>query len=77
MAGNKKEIIRELKIRLEICNSKKELYKAILIPIQEQNIQRGIRLQLMMKFLEQINRELEIEPPQEFFTWFDEKGILK
>jgi len=77
MAGNKKEIIRELKTRLEICNSERELYRVALAPFKQQATQRGARMQGMMRRLKDIQRTTGITIPDEFYDWFDKDGVPK
>lgn len=73
MAGNKKEIIRELKTRLEICTSKKELYKAALEPVRAMATKRGARMQIMWEFIQDSSYIF----PEEFREWFDSDGVSK
>jgi len=76
MAGNKKEIIRELKLRLEICNAKRILAEEALAPVAKQSTQRGARMQLMYEHM--YNNTYDASAwftlPHHMHSWFNKDG---
>lgn len=71
--SNKKEIIRELKIRLEICNGQKILYRDTVEPYSKKATQRGARMQIMLKYMHDNN----IIVPKQISDWFNVDGTVK
>lgn len=42
---------------------------------QDRSAQYKARMQIMWQFIGTINKATGIEPPEEFFKWFDKNGI--
>lgn len=70
-------------IKTPFCNSfecQNELKRLHVKDLEELSIQKtklSARLQLMMEWIEKVNKATGIEPPEEFFKWFDKDGVPK
>ena len=65
-------------LRTPFCNSNEcqaELFRKQGEDLAKKTSQRGARLQIMWQWLQTVNEATGIEPPKEFFTWFDSDGV--